>query len=91
MNKKTSLYIDCPANNGKATIKITGPVEDAVMLLSEAAARILMAYFKDDMTARLAWAAAMSTKTVQAIADLDDLTNTGDPDDDEEDEDDEES
>lgn len=88
MNKKTSLFISCPAGTNQAQIKATGPAKDVIQLLADANASILAAYFPQKQERQLAWAAAMSAKVVEAIADLE---ITGDPDDDEEDEDDEES
>lgn len=87
MNKKTSLFISCPAGTNQAQIKATGPAKDIIQLLAEANASILAAYFPEKRERQLAWAAAMNAKVVEAIADLE---ITGDPDDDEEDEDDEE-
>ena len=45
MNKKTSLFISCPAGTDQAQIKATGPVGDIIQLLVEANASILAAYF----------------------------------------------
>lgn len=87
MNKKTSLFISCPASTNQAQIKANGPAKDIIQLLAEANASILAAYFPEKQERQLAWAAAMNAKVVEAIADLE---ITGDPDDDEEDEDDEE-
>lgn len=89
MNKSSSLYINCPADSDKATIKIHGPVEDAIRLLSDATVNILAAYFQDDAAMQLAWAAAMSAKVVDCIAARNDLADMGDPDDNEEDDEDE--
>lgn len=84
MNKKTSLFISCPAGTNQAQIKITGPAKDVIQLLAEANASILAAYFPEKRERQLAWAAAMNAKVVEAIADQE---ITGDPDDDEEDKD----
>lgn len=84
MNKKTSLFISCPAGTNQAQIKITGPAKDVIQLLAEANASILAAYFPEKRERQLAWAAAMNAKVVEAIADQ---KITGDPDDDEEDKD----
>ena len=88
MNKKTSLFISCPAGSNHAQIKATGPAKDVIQLLAEANASILAAYFPQKQERQFALAAAMSAKVVEAIANQE---ITGDPDDDEEDEDDEES
>lgn len=88
MNKRTSLFISCPAGTDQAHIKATGPVEDIIRLLVEANASILAAYFPKKRERQLAWTAAMNAKMVGLIADHEDA---GDPDDNEEDEDDEES
>lgn len=88
MNKKTSLFISCPAGTNQAQIKATGPAKDVIQLLAEANASILAAYFPQKQERQLAWAVAMSAKVVGAIADQE---ITCDPDDDEENEDDEES
>lgn len=56
-------------------------------MLAEATASILAAYFPEKREIRLAWAAAMNAKVVEAIADQE---VTGDPDDNEEGEEDEE-
>lgn len=88
MNKKTSLFISCPAGTDQAQIKAIGPVGDIIQLLVEANASILAAYFPKKRERQLAWTAAMNAKMVGLIADHEDA---GDPDDNEEDEDDEES
>lgn len=88
MNKKTSLFISCPAGTNQAQIKATGSVEDIIQLLVEANASILAACFPRKRERQLAWTAAMNAKMVGLIADYEDA---GDPDDNEEDEDDEES
>lgn len=87
MSKKTDLYISCPAGTNRAQIKASGPAKDVLQLLAEATASILAAYFPEKREIRLAWAAAMNAKVVEAIADQD---VTGDPDDNEEGEEDEE-
>lgn len=84
MNKKTSLFISCPAGTNRAQIKLTGPAKDVIQLLAEANASILAAYFPEKRERQLAWAAAMNAKMVGLIADHEDA---GDPDDDEEDRD----
>ena len=88
MNKRTSLFISCPAGTNQAQIKATDPTQDAIQLLAEANASMWAAYFPEKRERQLAWAAAMNAKVVEAIANQE---ITGDPDDDEEDEDDEES
>ena len=88
MNKKTSLFISCPAGTDQTQIKATGPVGDIIQLLVEANASILAACFPKKRERQLAWTAAMNAKMAGLIADHEDA---GDPDDNEEDEDDEES
>lgn len=54
MNKKTSLFISCPAGTNQAQIKATGPAKDIIQLLAEANASILAAYFPEKRERQLA-------------------------------------